>query len=108
MDNLPTGSGFGSSGVGYPELSLLSNIDSTLFAEIKKMCKEQGKLSDQALLALHSLFGATLERAVELLEKNCVTYLRIPKRTRYVVQECQSSRNSSSHRYCETTGFPQF
>ena len=33
-------------------------------------------VTDEALLALHSLFGKPFEKALELLETNCVVYLR--------------------------------
>jgi len=42
-------------------------------------------VTDEALLALHSLFGSPFEKALELLEKNCVVYLRTTG-GRYIVQ----------------------
>jgi hypothetical protein len=42
-------------------------------------------VTDEALMALHSLFGRPFEKALELLETSCVTYLRATG-GRYVVQ----------------------
>ncbi|XP_069671425.1 zinc finger SWIM domain-containing protein 7-like isoform X2 [Periplaneta americana] len=48
------------------------------------------KVTDETLLALHSMFGSPLEKALELLETNCVVYLRSPQ-GRYVIQVTSSS-----------------
>jgi hypothetical protein len=42
-------------------------------------------VTDEMLLALHSLFGNPFEKALELLETNCVVYMHAAGR-RYVVQ----------------------
>lgn len=41
---------------------------------------------DESLLALHALFGPPLERALEMLEKDCVTLLTTPNDTRQALQ----------------------
>jgi hypothetical protein len=42
-------------------------------------------VTDEVLLALHSLFGNSFEKALELLETSCVVYIRAAGQ-RYVVQ----------------------
>ncbi|PNF36989.1 hypothetical protein B7P43_G08041 [Cryptotermes secundus] len=48
------------------------------------------EVTDEALMALHALFGRPFEKALELLEASCVTYLRATG-GRYVVQVTGSS-----------------
>ena len=43
-------------------------------------------VKDEALLALHAVFGAPLERALELLEKDCVTLLTTANDSRQALQ----------------------
>lgn len=43
-------------------------------------------VSDESLLALHAVFGPPLERALEMLEKDCVTLLTTPNDTRQALQ----------------------
>lgn len=48
-------------------------------------------VTDEALMALHALFGRPFEKALELLEASCVTYLRATG-GRYVVQVCCAAK----------------
>ncbi|XP_021936299.1 zinc finger SWIM domain-containing protein 7-like isoform X2 [Zootermopsis nevadensis] len=51
---------------------------------------KQNEVTDEILLALHSLFGKPFEKALELLESSCVVYVRCGQ-GRYVVQVTGSS-----------------
>ncbi|XP_034237383.1 zinc finger SWIM domain-containing protein 7-like isoform X2 [Thrips palmi] len=61
-------------------------VTNDFFCEIERIYNEDGKISDESLLALHAVFGPPLERALEMLEKECVTLLTTPNDTRQALQ----------------------
>ncbi|XP_026283251.1 zinc finger SWIM domain-containing protein 7 [Frankliniella occidentalis] len=65
---------------------ILPFVTSDLFGEIERLYSEEGKFSDESLLALHAVFGAPFERALEMLEKDCVTLLTTANDTRQALQ----------------------
>ncbi|KAJ9576168.1 hypothetical protein L9F63_006990 [Diploptera punctata] len=69
---------------------LLPTVAHNLLREVEQIFHQHGDLTDDALLALHSLFGSPFEKALELLEKNCIAYFRAPG-GRYVIQVIGSS-----------------
>lgn len=71
-------------------LHVLPSVMNDLLKEVEEIFKQHGDLTDEALMALHSLFGRPFEKALELLETSCVTYLRATG-GRYVVQVTGSS-----------------
>ncbi|KAK3927167.1 Zinc finger SWIM domain-containing protein 7 [Frankliniella fusca] len=66
--------------------TILPSVTTDLFSEIERMYSEEGKFSDESLLALHAVFGAPLERALEMLEKDCVTLLTTSNDIRQALQ----------------------
>ncbi|KAK7862018.1 hypothetical protein R5R35_002157 [Gryllus longicercus] len=66
--------------------SLLADVSGDLMKEISGIFSSNDRLTDRSLLALYSVYGNVCERAVELLEKDCVTFLSDPDGIRTVIQ----------------------
>ncbi|XP_059479383.1 zinc finger SWIM domain-containing protein 7-like [Neocloeon triangulifer] len=59
--------------------SVLSNLSKDIFKEVEAIVVDEGKLTDEAMLALNSVFGAVLERALAIVDKpNSVCELQSP------------------------------
>ncbi|XP_046979639.1 zinc finger SWIM domain-containing protein 7-like isoform X1 [Schistocerca americana] len=67
-------------------IALLPQVNEELLREAEDIFRKHGDFTDDVLLALHSLYGNPFERALELLEKNCVVFLRTTNKLRYVIQ----------------------
>lgn len=61
-------------------------VTNDIFCEIERIYNEEGKIGDESLLALHAVFGPPLERALEMLEMDCVTLLTTPNNNRQALQ----------------------
>lgn len=66
--------------------TVLPFVTNDLFSEMERIYSEEGKFSDESLLALHAVCGAPLERALEMLEKDCVTLLTTSNDIRQALQ----------------------
>ncbi|XP_046397437.1 zinc finger SWIM domain-containing protein 7-like [Ischnura elegans] len=71
---------------------LMQNVGKTLLNEVEKQYREKEEMSDDLLLALHSVFGNSFEKALDLLDSSpsSVVFLRSPSK-RCVIQVPGSS-----------------